>query len=100
MIKRYAVLDADGIKVNTITADEALIASGWYPGYGALLVDEGENPPDPLPPPPVVKPETWGTVYPKLAEPMQTGDKLDVNTGEVIKRVEASEPIEPIDGGK
>ena len=84
MIKRYGVIDADGIKVNTITADEVLIASGWYPGYGAALVDEGENPADPPKELPPVKPQTW-TVLPALAEPMQNGDKIDLVTGEVTK---------------
>ena len=84
MIKRYGVIDADGIKVNTITADEVLIASGWYPGYGAALIDEGEMPPDPPKEIPPSKPVTW-TVLPKLAEPMVNGDKIDLVTGEVTK---------------
>ncbi len=91
MIRLYGVLDAEGVKINTITADEELIATDWYPGYGAYLVDEGENPPDPLPPQPPTKPGTWDKVLPALAEPMTVGDKLDVKTGEVIKK-----PVDPI----
>lgn len=83
-IHRYAVIDADGVKITTITADDALIASGWWPGYGAALVDEGENPADPPPAPPPVKPDSW-TVLPKLSEPMVNGDRIDVKSGAVTK---------------
>ncbi len=87
MIRLYGVLDADGVKINTITADEAEVGKGWYPGYGAALIDEGENPPDPPKPQPVTKPETW-VVLAKLAEPMVVGDKIDPKTGIVTKRKE------------
>jgi hypothetical protein len=87
-IKRYAVLDADGVKVNTITADEELIATDWYPGYGAALVDEGEIEADPPKPEPVKRPDTWGVLEVKLAEPLLVGDRVDLKTLEVIKRVE------------
>lgn len=93
-IRRYAVLDVDGIKINTITADPQLLNTNWYPGYGAYLVDEGEEQPDPPKPPPPTKPDTFSTVLPALAEPMQNGDKLDVKTGEVFKKpVEVAEVI-------
>lgn len=85
-VRRYAVLDADGVKVNTITADEELIASEWYPGYGAFLVDEGEVPPDPPKQIPPRKPDTFSAVLPALAEPMQVGDRLDTKTREVTKK--------------
>lgn len=102
MIRRYAVLDSDGVKINTITADEELINTGWYPGYGAMLVDEGEDPPDPPPPPPPTKPQTWQVIA-MLKEPMLSGDRLDLKTMEVIKAVPVIAPIlaeEPIaDGG-
>ncbi len=84
-VRLYAVLDADGTKINTITADEDAVNSGWYPGYGAYLVDEGENPPDPPKEIPAGKPDTWA-VLPELAEPMTVGDTLDIKTGTVIKR--------------
>lgn len=76
-VHRYAVIDADGTKINTITADDALIASGWYPGYGAALIDEGENPADPPKALPVLKPLTW-VVLPKLDVPLANGDKIDL----------------------
>lgn len=91
MTRRYAVLDADGVKLNSITADESLIGSGWYPGYGAYLVDEGEVLPDPPKPVAPRKPETFSVVLPALAEPMQYGDKLDIKKGEVIKK-----PVDPV----
>lgn len=86
-VRRYGVLDADGMKVNTITADESLIVTDWYPGYGAKLVDEGEVEPDPPKPDPVKRPDTWG-VLPAIAEPMLVGDKIDFKTGVVTKRPE------------
>ena len=103
MIRLYGVLDADGTKINTITADEELLKTGWYPGYGAYLIDEGENPPDPPPAPPPIKPDTWDTVLPALAEPMTVGDRLDVKTGEVTKPVLVDPVVEitpvTLDGG-
>lgn len=86
MIRRYAVIDADGIKINTITADDKLLAGDWYPGYGAALVDEGEDLPDPPKPEPIKKPDTWAVLDVKPTEPMQNGDKIDTKTGEVTKR--------------
>lgn len=90
MIRRYAVLDADGVKINTITADDALVASGWYPGYGAALLDEGEDFPDPPKPEPVKKPDTWRVIE-KIAEPMLNGDRLDFKSLVVVKR--ADDPV-------
>ncbi len=95
MIRRYAVLDADGVKVNTITADEALIATAWYPGYGAFLVDEGEHLPDPPKPPVPTRPETFAVLPFTPVDPMQNGDRMDTKTGEVIKKpVVADDVIE------
>lgn len=91
-VHRYAVLDVDGVKINTITADDALISTDWYPGYGALLVEEGELLPEPPPPLPPRKPGTW-RVYPQLPEPMVNGDRLDPATGVVTKK----QPDAPVD---
>jgi hypothetical protein len=94
-VRRYGVLDADGVKINTITADPELLKTDWYPGYGAYLVDEGEVEPDPPKPLPPTKPETFSNVLVfVLAEPLQNGDKLDVKTGEVIKK--SAEVIDPV----
>lgn len=84
-VRRYGVLDETGMKISVITADEKLIASDWYPGFGVKLIDEGEVQPDPPPPPPPKKPESWG-VLPQLAEPMVNGDIIDFKTGEVSKK--------------
>lgn len=86
MIRKYSILDVDGVKINTITADDKLIASDWYPGYGAALVDEGALEPDPPKPPPITKPDTWAVLI--ASEPMENGDKLDFKTGQVLKRTE------------
>ena len=92
MIRRYGVLDKDGVKINVITADEELISTDWYPGYGAALIDEGPDEPDPPKPPPVIKPDTWGVLPFILAEPMANGDKIDLKTGELTKRIDP-EPV-------
>src|SRR4051812_25471832 len=89
-IRRYAVLDADGVKVNTITADENLVAGDWYPGYGAALVDEGELEPEPPPAPPPVKPETWGVLDVKITKPLLVGDRIDFKTGIITSREDIS----------
>lgn len=99
----YGVLDADGVKINTITADDKQIGTGWYPGYGAYLIDEGELPPDPPPAPPPVKPDTWDTPLPALEKPLNPGDKLDIKSGTVTTAAElaaaaevVADPIDPV----
>lgn len=94
-IHLYAVLDADGVKVNTISAEESLLETNWYPGYGAYLVDEGLMSLDPPLAPPPVKPETFKVLPFVLAEPMQNGDTMDVKTGEVTKKSLDGEVIVP-----
>jgi hypothetical protein len=97
-IKRYGVLDADGVKINTITADDAQINTDWYPGYGAALVDEGDIEPDPPKPEPVKRPDTWGVLELRLAEPLLVGDRVDLKTLEVTRRedlIEVAVDIEP-----
>lgn len=86
MIRRYGVLDANGVKLSTITADDAVVNAGWYPGYGAALIDEGENPPDPPKERPLGKPDTF-VVLPALAVPMNNGDQIDFKTLQVAKPV-------------
>lgn len=94
-VRRYGVLDADGVKINVITADEALIQTDWYPGFGAALVDEGPLEPDPPKPPVPTRPKTWGVLSFVLAEPMVNGDKIDLKTGEITKRPEPVIEIDP-----
>lgn len=89
-VHRYAVLDADGVKINTITADNGVVNSGWYPGYGAALVDEGIEPADPVPLPAPPKPANF-SVLPPLSEPLSNGDRLDIATGEIIRAETAAE---------
>jgi hypothetical protein len=47
---------------------------------------KGELEPDPPPAPPPVKPDTWGVLDVKLAEPLLVGDRVDFKTMEVVKR--------------
>lgn len=72
----YGVLDPNGVKLTDITADNALIGTGWWPGFGAALIDEGPLPPEPPPAPPPTMPNTW-KVYPALAIPMNVGDEYN-----------------------
>lgn len=95
-VRRYGVLDADGVKITVITADEELIKSDWYPGFGAALIDEGPLEPDPPPPPIPTKPDTWGVLSFSLAEPMINGDRIDFKTGEVTKVI-LVDPILEVD---
>jgi hypothetical protein len=88
MMRRYAVLDANGVKLNTITADEELIKTDWWPGYGAALVDEGEVEPDPPKPEPLKRPDSWCVIDINIAEPLLVGDRIDLKSGEVTRRVE------------
>ncbi len=99
----YGVLDADGVKINTISLDDETLKTDWYPGYGAALIDEGEIPQEPPKEKPPTKPDTWGVLPFVLAEPMQNGDKIDFKTGDVVKAADiiAFDPIgiDPIDIG-
>jgi hypothetical protein len=93
-IRKYGVLDAEGFKVNTILIDDTTL-DGYYPGYGAKLIDEGLPAPEPekyVAPP---KPVDFGVFDVDLAEPMRVGDKIDFKTGEVTKK--PPEPVEPTD---
>lgn len=92
MIKRYGVLDADGIKMSTITADSDAVDGGWYPGYGAALIDEGENPPDPPKAQPAPKPKSFA-VLPELSIAMSNGDQIDFKTLQVTKAAIATVDI-------
>lgn len=84
-IRRYAVIDADGFKVNTILIDDQKL-DGYYPGYGAKLIDEGPQPEEPKAPPIPPKPDDFGVldVVPEVL--MEVGDKIDFKTGKVTKR--------------
>lgn len=95
-IKRYAVIDADGFKVNTILIDDTKL-EGYYPGYGAKLIDEGIEPEEPKAPRPPPPPADFGVLDVKPSQPMDTGDKIDFVTGEVTKK--KPDPIDPVDPG-
>lgn len=84
MIRRVAVLDADGFKINTILVDSRSLA-GYYPGYGAKLLDEGEQPQEPKAPPVPPKPQDFGVLAVVPDMPMETGDRIDFVTGRVTK---------------
>lgn len=84
-ISRYAVIDADGFKVNTILIDDTRL-DGYYPGYGAKLLNEGPEPEEPKAPPPPPPPADFGVLDVIASQPMEIGDKIDFKTGEVIKK--------------
>jgi hypothetical protein len=83
-IRRYGVLDADGVKLTTILVDEKTVTDYW-PGYGAKLIDEGPEPEEPKAPPAPPRPDDFGVIDFKLDAPMQPGDRIDFRTGEVTK---------------
>lgn len=86
MIRRYGVLDADGVKINTILIDDQKLI-GYYPGYGAKLVDEGVQPQEPKAPLPPPMPKDFGVLGITPSQPMDVGDKIDFATGVVTKAV-------------
>lgn len=81
---RYAVLDANGVKLNGILVDDPYPQDYW-PGYGRYITCEfGE--PDPTPPANLDirtgdRPFTYLLVRPLAA--MTIGDTMNLQTGEV-----------------
>lgn len=81
---RYAVLDANGVKLNGILVDNPYPASYW-PGYGRYITAEhGEA--DPVPPANLDirggdRPFSYLTVRP--AGPFSIGDTMDLATGAI-----------------
>lgn len=94
-VHRYGVLDANGVKLSTITADSDVVNAGWYPGYGGALIDEGLNPADPPKEQPAPKPSAF-VILPVIPVTMSNGDKIDFKTLEVTKAVPANAVAEPI----
>lgn len=81
---RYAVLDANGVKLNGILVDNPYPQDYW-PGYGRYITCEfGEH--DPTPPsnyeikPP---PREFAYLAIRPLAPMSIGDTMDLATGEV-----------------
>ncbi len=82
--KRYAVVDVNGVKINSVAADEDAVKSGTYwPGYGAGLVLEGDLPQDPPPIPPPAKDPNFHLFDITPSAPMNVGDSIDLQTGKV-----------------
>lgn len=81
---RYAVLDADGVKINSILVNEPYPADYW-PGYGRYIVAEHGEPAPTLPADLGVRsgdrPFTVLAVRPSA--PMEMGDVMDVGSGVV-----------------
>lgn len=80
--RRYAVIDADGVKINAIVID----GEPYYPGYGAKLIDEGALPEEPKAARPPAKPDDFGVLAVTPDAPMEVGDRIDFKTGKVTKR--------------
>ncbi len=93
--KRYAVIDENGVKVNSIAADEDAAKAGTcWPGYGAGLVLEGDLPEDP---PPVSQPPKdpgFRLFDVTPSAPMNVGDAIDLQTGKVTPK-----PVDLVDAG-
>ena len=92
---RYAVLDANGVKVNGILVNDPYPQDYW-PGYGRYITCEfGE--PDPTPPADQVIRQppnefTYLTVRPDA--PMNIGDSMDLATGKVTPAQQPEPPVE------
>lgn len=85
-LKRYAVVDADGNHLNTIVQDMDNARTDWWPGYGAKLIDMGEEKVDPPPAARPQRPADFGVVdLPNFDPTFGPGDKVDLKTGQVIK---------------
>lgn len=82
--RRYAVLDANGVKLNGILVDDPYPQAYW-PGYGRFIVCEaGED--DPTPPGNLdirtgERPFSYLTVRPQ--GPFSIGDTMDLSTGAI-----------------
>lgn len=84
-VRRYAVLDANGVKINCILIDDPMPANYW-PGYGSYLMDEGPADPKAQYTPPTISSALPVTdVTPD--KPMQIGDTISLVTGKVTKFV-------------
>ena len=89
-VRRMAVLDENGVSINTILVDER--AAGHYtPGYGAKLVDLGPAVNCGPARDDLIKQELAGLDVIKFeidGKPvvLEHGDKLDTQTFEVIKK--------------
>ena len=83
-VLRYAVLDANGVKLNGILVDDPYPENYW-PGYGRYITCEfGEA--DPFPPADVElktgdRPFTYLTVRPKAS--FSIGDTMNIATGDI-----------------
>lgn len=82
-IHRYAVVDENGQVVNVILADTDAVAGGYWPGYGAGMIDQGEEPPEPAPPRPTGRPGFFQVLSVNPTAPVGIGDTVDLTTGEV-----------------
>ena len=96
-VLRYAVLDANGVKLNGILVDDPYPQSYW-PGYGRYITCEfGE--PDPTPPSNLDirtgdRPFSYLLVRP-LAQ-FSIGDTMNLETGEITYAPPPSPEPEPL----
>lgn len=81
----YAVLDANGVKLNGILIDSPY-PTGYYPGYGAYLTYEGPDPAPPVPDDQQVTPKMFYLAV-RPSQWMNIGDTMDINTGQVTPAV-------------
>jgi hypothetical protein len=80
--RRYAVLDINGLCVNSILVDNPMPANYW-PGYGYYLVDQGAVPPiDPDPGPTISTLLQVPSVTPNRK--IQIGDVMSLANGMVF----------------
>lgn len=96
-VLRYSVLDENGIKINSILVRDPYPENYW-PGYGRYITCDSDQiaptPPENL----EIKSDsnlfTYLIIRPNIAFDM--GDSMNVETGEVTKKIEEQEIIEEI----
>src|SRR5262245_23908619 len=84
-LRRYAILDINGLCVNVVLVNDPMPTNYW-PGYGFYLVDQGAVPP--------ITPDPGPTISTLLNTPpvapnrrIQIGDVMIINTGTVFSYV-------------
>jgi hypothetical protein len=92
---RYAVLDANGVKLNGIMVDDPYPQAYW-PGYGRYITCEfGE--PDPTPPADLNIREGFSYLLVRPLARFSIGDTMNIETGEITYAPPPEPEPEPVE---